>query len=610
MAPTLFPSIDDTGKFQVPAVLARLDERYQHAVRPEAYGAKGDGVTPDKAAIQAAVDATPAGGVLVFKPGVYMGDGATPLNNPSAYVKVTKPITIVGGPGVVFRHIIFWVQGEYGTAKPLTVAAAAGAKSVTAPGHGLVAGDYVQFMSEYNVYTADAGPHQMGGLNPTTGTTPECRASEIHRVESVSGDVVSLMDSLRYKYGTSTTGLAAPMAGVTTSQLRRLAMVDGVTFEGITFDLRGYNMGRGSLARAVANLTYRRCTFLHGTQAGRHLGCTDVYGLTLDQVRTWRGVSGVTGSSYNSFIVGGGTTGVTVRGSEFHMEYQNIDFSPNRLVSVSDPGSDTDMVTTSSTCQDLRVVDCDFYENANAVTTHPACFDFTFTGNRVHSGSIGVLCRSLRSAITDNVFHTANSGVTLSSYVEDTEVSNNVFVCTPGAAWGTTWNGVQYSPTSSEIQTTNKVQNLAIRGNTFRSVAPTVSQWGIKLSHEPPAGYTVSDPIRVGLSKILIAGNYFDKTSINVAAFVNGVHMYRNEFLSASAQSHYIRCDADSVRHAIAHNLFTPGGSMRGIKTGAAAAIAYGYGTSNLIGPQLWAFGAAAMDLENATTMIATSGVA
>lgn len=610
MAPTLFPSINETGAFQIPAVLARLDERYQHATRPEAYGAKGDGTTADKAAIQAAVDATPAGGILAFRPGVYVGDGSSPLNNPAAYVKVTKPITILGGPGVSFKNLYFWVQGTHGAPVSLTGTAAAGGKSLNATGHGLVAGDYVQTLSEYNVYTPDAGVFQMGGANPTTGLVTEARATEIHRVESVAGDVVNLMDNLRYKYGTTVSGLTAPITGVSTSQLRKLTMVDGVTFEGITFDYRTNPMGRGILARVAANLTFRDCTFLGRSGSGRHFGCTDVHNLTFDRVKTWRGVGAdAAGSAWNSFIIGGGTTGVTIRDSEFHMEYQNIDFSPNRLISDSDPGSDTGTITANSTCQDIRVFDCDFYDSANAVTTHPACFDFTFSNNRVHSGGIGVLCRSLRSMITNNKFHTANSGVTLSSFVEDTEVSGNLFVFSPGGTRSATWNGVSYAPTSSEIATTNKVQNLAIRNNTFRSTSATTSQWGIRLSHEPPAGYTVPEAVKSGLSKILIAENYFDRASVNVGSWINGVTLIGNVFLSASAQSHYIRCDIDSARHSIANNLFTPGGTMRGIKTSTATGVAFGYASANLIGPQLWAFGAAAMDLENASSMIRTDGV-
>jgi hypothetical protein len=76
-----------------PAEIDALEAAYINVKDPD-YGAVGDGVTNDKTAIQAAIDALPAGGRIYFPPGAYKITSALDLTD-------TQGITLEGGSGMV-----------------------------------------------------------------------------------------------------------------------------------------------------------------------------------------------------------------------------------------------------------------------------------------------------------------------------------------------------------------------------------------------------------------------------------------------------------------------------------------------------------------------------
>src|ERR671915_635207 len=65
----------------------------------KAFGARGNGVTDDTAAIRAAVATIPSGGVLVFPPGVYRVSSTLDLSSKSAFMLLGSSTRSGGAAG-------------------------------------------------------------------------------------------------------------------------------------------------------------------------------------------------------------------------------------------------------------------------------------------------------------------------------------------------------------------------------------------------------------------------------------------------------------------------------------------------------------------------------
>lgn len=180
------------------ATRAALESAYRRSVSPREYGAVGDGITDDTAAMQAAVDS----GMPVHVPaGQWVVSG----------VITDKPLQLDLAEGAILRHLktgaCITVQGSEATVPtPLTVDATPGVRTITAPGHGLAAGDWVRLAS-------DAWFDEL---------VTKIKHGELAQVESVDGDAVTLCTPVA----------SGPYRVSDSARLARLSMVDGVRITG------------------------------------------------------------------------------------------------------------------------------------------------------------------------------------------------------------------------------------------------------------------------------------------------------------------------------------------------------------------------------------------
>lgn len=158
------------------ATRAALDRVYRAHTSVAEYGALGDGVADDTAAVAAALVAG-AGGNVYFPPGAYRLTG-------NLEVPANTTITGAGSAATLLDwsskaefdagFFLSWGQGVFTNATTLTVPCAPGDVTITAPtGHTFVKGDWVRLRADNKLWG-------------------EATPAEYQRVLSVAGDVLSL----------------------------------------------------------------------------------------------------------------------------------------------------------------------------------------------------------------------------------------------------------------------------------------------------------------------------------------------------------------------------------------------------------------------------------
>ncbi|TCW78752.1 hypothetical protein C5O80_31150 [Burkholderia sp. SRS-46] len=176
----------DTAQFSPDGALNVMD-----------FGAKGDGVTDDSAAIQAAINAAMANGKQLRFPGGTYVVGRSVSNVTGRDIDIVfEASAIIDGRSSAAAYLIT-LGGTAGADTSLSKNADKGAKSILVPGHGLVAGDI------FRIQSTDL-------WNPTR---PYYYRGEICRVYAVSGDTVYVETPLYDSYVAHTTKVCKYMAG-------------------------------------------------------------------------------------------------------------------------------------------------------------------------------------------------------------------------------------------------------------------------------------------------------------------------------------------------------------------------------------------------------------
>lgn len=335
-----------------------------------AYGATGDGVTDDTTAIQAAVTAG-AGKTVVLPPGTYLMSGTVTVGSHTT-LRGLGATVLIDGAGPAFD-----AEGTEGAEVALTVNATAGARTVTAPGHGLTAGSWI-------IVASDHEPSSTAGLT----------AGEMCQVDSVAGDVVTLRAPLFDSYATTDAAHLVPVdvvQGVHVEGLRftsdepSTTSVVGVSFGfGVDMTMDGCHFTNchyiGLRFRSVTRGRVTSCTFVDALKTGL------AYGVTVGNACVDIQMADCSGSRVRHVItIGGGA-----------VEYRGIPHG----VHVSD--------SVATQCTDA------------GFDVHPGATDITFADLMVHGSSQdGIVMQGTRYSITGcQVRGSARNGIYVQALTE------------------------------------------------------------------------------------------------------------------------------------------------------------------------------------------------
>jgi hypothetical protein len=535
-----------------------LDDRFADVVNVKDFGAVGDGVADDREAIRNAVHRINAvGGILFFPTGNYYTPYQTHTID-SNWIEITKSdIEIIGEGSVILQNILFYIHGQYGSEQIVGASGfTSGDFSInTSVAHNLATNDYVQLLSGINSYSTDAGDWQLGSRNPTTNILSDVRFGEIHKIAKVdSSTLATLYTSVIYpNYKNNILGQSDPISGVTGATIRKLTPIQNVTIKNLVFE-SGANSFRNIGIRCAANVIIDNCQFnTTSGNDGRHVFATDSINLSFLNCKSIRYPEGASGSSWNSFIIGGGCQNISFDNCYFARGQQHIDVTNNKL--ANDIGYDN---VNNITSQIISITNSLFVNCSDGFTTHPGTFNLTAVGNTFENCNTAIRVRSRRNIITGNNVRTIRTGFAFTAFYEDTLVANNNITqsLTPTDEQCI---GISFNTLSTEIMNNNDFENLIIQNNTIRIIGTNEANDGIIFlrSSAPNPSFTLdTDVEKRKVSNIVVCDNRMYNCSIRVRAFTNRVSILRNMFDGVTNRTHFILCEQNSARHKIAENFF------------------------------------------------------
>lgn len=453
------------------------------AVDVTEYGADPTGVQDCLPAVQAAADALRPGQALFFPPGRYWTSTRTP-NDPANLVIIEQSDVTVCGPATLV-NLSFLIRGQAGAQVALHPAETGTAAESVRPAAALSAssGDLVQLLSNVNSYASDAGVLRLGGASGATGELYDVRFSEFHVVQRRDDDgTLIFADTLIYPaYNRRVEELRTPMVGIKHSVARRVHAVQGVCFRDLSFVQDGTTAFRTISAKFARDLTVERCSFTADMQPGRHVLTVDCYGVTIRECAGRRRPENARGASWNSFLFGAGSQGITVTDNAVHGDWQAID-----LTSFGDFGSlfEADEVSPWRTAQDIVVRGNRFMHCYDSVTTHPGTYQSRIQDNDVRGGSTGIRLRSINNVVGGNRIQTARAGISMSSNISRTWISNNTVVKQSSERFAGRWVGLEYMASGNEVLTENNPQMVRITGNTVWCEAPAERDAALHFYHD------------------------------------------------------------------------------------------------------------------------------
>ena len=392
-----------------------LKDRFADVVNVKDFGAKGDGVTDDTAAIQAALDF--AGGKnsvsVVFPFGVYRVSAQ--LDIPSnCIVDGMGSIVEVDGDITLFR-----VAGSMGEEIPLGAEATSGDTALTtAQPHGLSVGDMALLWSQRNALSESAGDFRLGYHQGS-----RCYFAEPVSIKAVTAEnTVTLQKGLLFP-GYRTDASQDVDTGRSTSTLSKLNFSENVAIQNMAVR----HSGEGSVISAhfVKNLLIDNVTISTSTKG--------VYGVSL-----W------------------GCYGVRINGvSQFGDPATDVDFDTDGFWKWTAVGCGSSWYVDVENCHFGAVpngVDFTFYGDhwcsmfcnmrncfvigatANGSTSHPGVYEHSFSGNTFVDCEVGLTVRGRKAKVIGNTLIHAkqkewNSGdraIILFTSAIESVVSNNV----------------------------------------------------------------------------------------------------------------------------------------------------------------------------------------
>jgi len=490
------------------------------------YGAVGDGVTDDTAAITAAAAAALTGGIVFFPPGTYKTTSTITINKSITLVGSGMGTSIIDGSTISGSGRIFVITGEItATTTILTADAATGQPVIAvADASQFSSGDWIRVRSEE-------------GFNDDT----ETKFGELQVIESISTNNITCTQHLTDTY----------VVAVHTAAIDKVTMLGYVKIEGLKFAGRGFGDNSEWLGidiKQAENVLVKDCHFVdcHSTTLSLY-DCVK-FSITRNNIE-------------NSFKIGLGY-GILVANSSRDGSISGNNFVNNRH-SVTFGGNSTYGVQNNVTVDGNTVRYVDLISRIGSLHTHNTARNITFSNNVVYGGGLctingtdiivtgnqnyedvagnpSILMNTFAKRITitgNHVKDTQNEGIRIGIDVNDVVISNN-YIYTEGdngiycinASAGADQERIIISDNIIE-----SVNNDGIRFEVFTQDINHVSITGnvIKASLN---GISINDNGVAGKVRFVkIGGNILDQCSNGI--FLQGVQfvdMVNNEIISPS----------------------------------------------------------------------------
>lgn len=444
------------------AVSAQGRIRLNDAVSVKDFGAQGDGVADDTAAIQAAINAA-GGGDVVFQAGATHRITSA-LDVSTSGLRLLGNGATLDGSGIaaataLSQRFALNISGSIGSVVSVTADIVEGAVTVAVTSTaGLSAGDCVLLYSAAEMFPA--------------GTSGTNFIGAIHRIRSVdSSTQITLFDGAFFSY-----------AAASQANIRRITPISNVLIEGLTIRMGGANKAHCGIQVVYAErCAVRRCTVYdtEDTAVLMHyaLDCEtadcDLYNCTSPA----DGTSGVTGITGYGACAGTATRNVRVLRNRFR----------NCRHAVAGGGLYTSIAVLvqgnvvagnrSASLTASAALDC-----------HEDCLYWVFDSNHVSSnnaatGTQGILIRGTGARVTNNVITaSANYGIYVKNFDTSTQSRGTVIsgnVITRPRLDGIVVEGSAGAPQYELIITDNQIVNpggegIVLFGSSNATVANNV----------------------------------------------------------------------------------------------------------------------------------------
>lgn len=432
---------------------AALDARYRIAVSVAEYGAVGDGVTDDTAAVQAALTANP-GASVQFPPGHYRLTGNLSVPSGTSIAGASSSATLLdwSGKGRFDGYLLDWEKGTLGEPVALASDVAFGAGSITvADGHGFAAGDYVRITADEVLYG-------------------EMVKGEFQRVLSVAGSTLTLSGPVFDSYTVALNG-RVERAHLNTGALR------GVAVRGQGVNPAGYGdvVARFALARDVQVSDVRFENVEH-----KCIQLDSVLGFTVHDCH-FRFHTSRTPLQYGVAIQGSSQMGTVSNCVSWNDRHMVTTATSQSLATHSTENRGIPRVIAITGCTAHGSWQC-------PIDTHRGGEYITVTGNALTTESTGIKFRGKHCLATGNVIvgkrvstTGAPYGVRIGMLCEDIQVTGNLIRGFDDGVRIDTPDGVTRSLVVSEnsildctrgvgVHGESIVTGVRIAGNTIRAI--------------------------------------------------------------------------------------------------------------------------------------------
>lgn len=563
---------DAVRKADLDAMKAELSGCYV-----EAFGAKGDGVSDDTQAIQAAIDFA----VENSAPAVSFSHGRS--------YKITQKLNINGAVSFFGNgaHILSYVTagpffitsgvlgGEIRLAE--NVIATHGDESkitiTTGDPHGFAAGDRVILQSQRDALAEDSGEYWCG--TPTV-STKTCQYAEVLTVQDVLSDTeIQCTGSLIYPYY-----YADREAGVDVSAqadqrdhstVRKANFLTGFWIKDLTVDCYGQGETHSDntmILRLCEDAVVENVRIVTHGGHGRLFAFDNC--LNCAFVRCVADASKTVYESYmdshaidNHFTFASSWACVADGCATYHAG-QSFD------ATYTSPDSSLDRVRCPSLFPSVR--NCLVHGPVDsAATNHSGCFGCTYESCKFINFARALAVRSPATIVHGCMFTANRSGSErldedfAISISDPTTFGTRITNCVISAD-----SGIRISPGLSLLDTapTRKRKGIVIEGNTFFAVkarliyiGPSNSEWNYVDGNSSNAySQYAKDPIDVTIRDNLFLRCGDDRTTaigIYCSALNNGVVIDRNRFVSCKSKTAFIGHAVPNTDFQITNNIFS-----------------------------------------------------